>query len=82
MSKLKVSIGAVLFFLGIAVIIFGEIGTVSWCIYDLVGLIKSDSVSFWECMWLVLVRTVGAVCIGFVGIMIAFTGIAIAGVVK
>jgi hypothetical protein len=82
MSKLQMAIGAALFFLGILFIIFGEIGTVSWCIYDLIGLVKSDSVSFWECMWLVLVRTIGAVCIGFVGVMIAFTGIAIAGVVK
>lgn len=82
MGQFKVVIGAVLFFLGIATILCGEITVVSWCIYDLIGLIKSDSVSFWECMWLVLVRTVGAVCIGFVGIMIAFTGIAIAGVVK
>lgn len=82
MSRFKMAIGAVLFFLGIAVIIFGEIGTVSWCIYDLIGLIKSDSVSFWECMSLVLIRVIGGVCIGFVGIVLAFIGLITAGVTK
>ena len=82
MSKLKTAIGAVLFFLGIATVLCGEIAVVSWCIYDVIGMIKSDSVSFWECMWLVLIRVFGGICIGFVGIVLAFVGLITAGVTK
>jgi hypothetical protein len=82
MSRFKMIIGAVLFFLGLTIIIGGEITTVAWCLYDLIDLVKSDSVSFWECMWLVFVRVCGGVCVGFVGIMITFTGVVIAGVTK
>jgi hypothetical protein len=82
MSRFKVGIGAIIFLLGILFIIFGEIGTVSWCIYDLIGLIKSDSVSFWECVWLVFVRVLGGVCVGFAGVVLMFVGLITAGVTK
>lgn len=82
MKALKTILCILLVVTGLGILIGGEITVIAYCIYDILDMVKSDSVSFGACVSLVVTRIIGSLCVALIGILCVSAGVVIGGVVK
>jgi hypothetical protein len=82
MNKFKCIAGFSLCLLGLLIVVGGELCVTAWCIYDLITIVKADTLSFGSCLWLVLAYAFRGVCLGFTGVATMFAGMVLAGITK